>query len=236
MNYSRTSEWSDVVKDIYGGWGEKGAKAADLIARLGEVQHRALIVERLAAYAAGRDQIIDAGDAMGIFSQPDRPEFSELAAMTKAQRDEFKARVVDKLEVHAAELTSLANEAAAIEAGEDEVLLELQQGVKVTAARLRFIHAMYAATLAFADGQSTDALLARAEGDLDIAKAIVLAQRRRYWDPEPLSLVATTQKNATFYQYGYLREADTLCFWVRERAQVRNLVLRRSDIIPGCVL
>lgn len=236
MNYSRTGEWSDVVKDIYGGWGDKGAKAADIIARLGEAQHRALIVERLAAYAAGRDQIIDAGDVMGIFSQPDRPEFSELVAMTAQQREDFRTRVLAKLEVHAAELTALANEATALEAGDDEVLLELQQGVKVTAARLRFIHAVYAAALVFAEGQSTSELLARADADLELAKTIVIAQRRRYWDPEPLSLVATTQKNATFYQYGYLREADTLCFWVRERVQVRNLVLRRTDLVPGCVL
>ena len=59
---------------------------------------------------------------------------------------------------------------------------------------------------------------------------------KKYWDPEPLSLVAERQVNATFYQYGYLREADTLCFWRRERAQLRNAVLSRTELVPGCVL
>lgn len=236
MSYGRSNEWSDVVKDVYGGWGETGAKAADLIARLGEAQHRALIVERLAAYVAARDQIIDAGDRLGIFSQPDRPEFSEIAAMTPAQREAFRAQVVAKLKVHADELTALAAEADALDAGDDRVLVELQEGVRVTAARVRFSHAVFAAAVAFGDGASTGALLASADADLELAKTIVASRRRRFWDPEPLSLVATTQVNATFYQYGYLREGDTLCFWQRERVQLRNLIFGRADTVPGCVL
>ncbi len=236
MTYSRANEWDAVVKDIYGGWGETGAQAASLISRMGEMQHRALIVERLAAYVAGRDQIIDAGDRLGIFSQPDRPEFSELVAMTPAQREDFRARVVVKLKTHADELTALAAEVDALSLGDDRVLLELRDGARVTAARVRFIHGLYSAALAFAEGQPAAALLAGADADLEVAKGVVAARRRGLWDPDRLSLVAATQVNATFYQYGYLREADTLCFWVRERAQARNLIERRSELVPGCVL
>jgi hypothetical protein len=114
MNYTRPAAWHEAVADLYGGWGATGTAAADLVRRLGEAQHRALIIERLAAYVAGRDQIIDAGDRLGIFSQPDRPEFSELLADTPAARAEFGVRVVDKLKVHADELTALAAEADAL--------------------------------------------------------------------------------------------------------------------------
>lgn len=236
MTYGRTDAWDEVVKDVFAGWGEVGAQTAGVVSKLAEAQHRALIVERLAAYAAGRDQIIDTGDRLGIFSQPDRPEFTEVLAMTPAQREDFRVRVVEKLKVHADELTALVTEADALQANEDPVLVEVQTGVRVTAARLRFIHALYSAALAHAAGASTDALLAQADADFDVAKAIVGAQRKMYWDPEPLSLVAERQVNATFYQYGYLREADTLCFWRRERAQLRNAVLSRTELVPGCVL
>ena len=36
--------------------------------------------------------------------------------------------------------------------------------------------------------------------------------------------------------YGYLCEADTLCYWERERVQVRSLVLGESETPPSCVL
>ena len=234
MNYTRPAAWHETVADIYGGWGPTGATAADLIRRLGEAQHRALIIERLAAYVAGRDQIIDAGDRLGIFSQPDRPEFSELLAGTPAARAEFGVRVVDKLKVHADELTALAAEADALPS-DDPVMAELKDGVQVTAARVRFIHAVYAATLAYGEVGADGGFIARAETELATAKEIVARRRKALWDRDPKRILRNNV-NPTFYQYGYLREGDTLCFWERERAQVRNAVLQAGQSVPGCVL
>ena len=236
MTYSRSDAWDDVVKDIYGGWGEKGAKAASIISRMGESQHRALILERLAAYLAGRDAIIDAGDVMGIFSQPDRPEFSEIVAMTPEARADFKARVVEKLKVYADELTALSAEAQALDAAGDPVLVELQESLAVTASRARFAYDVFGAAVAFADGEDATSLLTAASAEFDASLAITQGHRRKYWHPSPLSLVATTQNNATFYDYGYLREADTLCFWKRELYQARNVIKGEGNLIPSCVL
>lgn len=234
MNYTRPRAWHETVADLYGGWGATGATAADLIRRLGEAQHRALIVERLAAYVAGRDQIIDAGDRLGIFSQPDRPELSELLAGTPAAREDFRVRVVAKLKVHADELTALAAEADALP-GDEPVMAELKDGVQVTAARVRFIHAVYAATLAYAASGTDDGFITSAEADLATAKELVARRRKALWDPDPKRILRNNV-NPTFYQYGYLREGDTLCFWERERAQVRNAVLQAGQVVPGCVL
>jgi len=236
MTYSRTDAWDDVIKDIYGGWGDKGAKAASILSRLGEAQHRALIIERLAAYLAARDAIIDAGDNMGIFSQPDRAEFSEIAAMTPEARADFKARVVAKLKIHADEVTALAAEAQALDAAGDAVIIELQESLQVTASRGRFAYAVFAAATAFGDGEDASTLLASATAEFDASLIITQGHRKKYWHPSPLSLIAPTQLNATFYHYGYLREADTLCFWKRELYQARNVIKGENNFIASCVL
>ncbi len=229
MNYTRPAKWEDTVSDLYGGWGAQGATASELIRKLGEAQHRALIIERLAAYAASRDQIIDAGDALGIFSQPDRPEFSEILTMTQTQKDELRTRVVAKLKVHADELAVLSNEAEAL-SSDDPVLAELKEGIQVTAARMAFVHALFAGAV---DNDASK--LEAAEPFLTKAKDLVARRRRALWDPEPKTILRNTV-NPTFYQYGYLREGDTLCFWERERAQARNAVLGSGLFVPGCVL
>lgn len=234
MNYGVPASWQAPVESLFAAWGAQGAKAADVVTRLGEAQHRALILEKLAAYVAGRDQIIDAGDALGIFSQPDRPEFSELRAADAATRAQFKADVLDRLEVHAAELEALATEVDGF--GDDEpVLSELKDGVQVTAARVRYIHDVYAAVLTFAETGSDGGGMANAQQALDRGHALVAHRRRHLWDPDAATLIHNNG-NPTFYQYGYLREADTLCFWERERAQARNVIFQEGIAVPGCVL
>ena len=56
----------------------------------------------------------------------------------------------ERPKVHADEVTALAAEADALPS-DDPVMAELKDGVQVTAARVRFIHALYAATLAYAE-------------------------------------------------------------------------------------
>ena len=234
MTYTRHEKWETTVQGIFGGWGADGAVASEVIRKLGEAQHRALLVERLAAYVAGRDQLIDTGDRLGIFSQPDRPEFSELLAAPPAEREDFRVRVLEKLKVHADELTALAAEADALPTG-DPVMAELRDGVQITAARTRFIHALYAATLASAAGEDPAPLITQAEAHLELGKTVVARRRKALWDPDPKTILRNTP-NPTFYQYGYLREGDTLCFWERERAQARNALLQAGQLVPGCVL
>jgi hypothetical protein len=46
-----------------------------------------------------------------------------------------------------------------------------------------------------------------------------MARRRKALDDDAISILRNF-KNPTFYQYGSLREADTLCIWNRERTAV----------------
>lgn len=89
--------------------------------------------------------------------------------------------------------------------------------------------------MAYADIGSDGGWLEKADGFLAEGRATVAHRRTRLHDPDPKTILRNTA-NPTFYQYGYLREADSLCFWERERAQARVLILHTGDQIPGCVL
>jgi hypothetical protein len=220
FTWALPASWDDAVKGFF------GEAVGALIGRLGEEQHDALIVKRLAAYLAGRDQIIDAGEALGIVSQPDRIEFDQIA-MTP----DFRARVLEPLKAHADAVTAIdADRAALALPATDPFLAELNDAFEITARRARFAFQVNKA------GADLDAAaITAAEGELAGAKEIVSRRRKGMHEPDVRTIVRNTP-NATFYQYGYLREADTLCFWERELAQVRRLVLRTGEAVPGCVL
>ncbi|MFT3712144.1 MAG: hypothetical protein QM817_31255 [Archangium sp.] len=220
MSYALPSKWSDGLDAAL------GPTAGDIARRLGEVQHRALIVEELAPWLAGRDQVIDAAATLGHIAAPDRLAFSALGA-------DFGA-TLQKLETHALEVEALASEASPLR-GDDAFLNEFVDGVEITAARTRFIWAVASAARAFNLGQPHDAFLQQAQDAF--ARGTRLAGQRRvgFHHPNP-SLLVSDGSNPTFYDYGYLRDANTLCFWKRELAQVRNLVENAGLTVPGCVL
>ncbi len=236
MNFSLPEKWDAPVREQLAPFGPKGLAAAEVVRALGDAQYEALITRRLTAYLASRDEVIEVGKARGIIAQPDRVLFAELRAFSAADRDAFVRRVLEPLEAFAAEQTRLDAELVALDLPKDNpAFVELRDGVGVTAARGRFIHALYRAVVADARGQPFDALLAEADAELAKAEAFVTSRRRALWDPDPIEVLRNND-NPTFYDYGYLREADTLCFWKRERAQVKNLLRGEGGFVPACVL
>lgn len=234
MGFTLPETWSAPLVEQFAAYGEVGAQVSTALTAFGDAQHRALIEQRLAAYLAGRDQIIDAGEGLGLVSQPDRVELHELDKLSAEARAAFATNVVTKLEAFAAESTTIADGLASLPADEP-FLGEVRDGVAITAARARFVAALQRAVLAHLNGDDGAGHLARAETEYELAKTVVAHRRGAMHDPDVLPLLRPTQ-NPTFYDYGYLREADTLCFWQRERAQARNLVLQAGLVVPGCVL
>jgi hypothetical protein len=229
MTYGLPDDWSAPVRGFFHVYGDTGDQLADLIAKLGEAQHDALIGKRLAAYLAGRDQIIDAGKALGIISQPDRVQFADLDAMTDADKMTFTTNVLDPLDAFNTTVTQLDGERAALKLPSDPFLTEMDDGFAITAQRGRFVSDLYRAVLTH-DSTKLDA----ADTELDAAKTVVSHRRKLLHDPDPLTLIHNTT-NSTFYQYGYLLEGDQLCYWQRERTQARNIVLQLNDPVPGCI-
>jgi hypothetical protein len=236
MGFTLPSTWDQPVKDNFAAYGDQGTRLATLISRLGEVQHQGLLIKRLAGYVSGRDQIIDAGKALGIISQPDRIQFDEFAKLMPAARAAFVTQTLEPLQKLADDVSAIDAElkALALPNG-DPFLAEMNDAFDITARRFRFVHALYRASQSYADGKGDEGWLAKAEIELDAAKLTVTARRKGLHDPDPKPILRDTP-NPTFYKYGYLREADSLCFWVRERAQARQLILQTGDFVPGCIL
>lgn len=238
MTHTLPQSWSAPLAELFAPYGEVGAAAAAVMREVGEAEHQALIGQRLAAYFAGRDQLIDAGRKLGIIGQPDRLQPEEVAVLDAPGRAAFQQSMLEPMGAFADALAAAqARFAAAAPDASDPFLGELSDCLEVSALRARFSQQVYGAALAYAAGDQAGAeqRLAQAEATLSSAKVVVARRRKVLHDDDALSILRNN-KNPTFYQYGYLREADTLCFWNRERAAVRSLVLQTGDVVPGCVL
>jgi len=103
---------------------------------------------------------------------------------------------------------------------------------------VRFIAALYRAAALSADGAdggAVDPLLASADAALADARKVVAHRHAHLHDPTPSRLLPE-ETNSTLYQYGYLNEADTLCYWVRERGLFEQQIRGGSTVPPGCIL
>lgn len=224
MNYSLPSSWEAVVRELFVDSG-----TADAVIAAAEAQ-RPLIEARLGPYLAGRDIAMDLGDGAGVYSQPRRTTPAEAAALDAEARAAFRSDVVAGLRTMAD-----AFDDATDRAGTDRWGEEVRDGLGVTVARARYIAALYAAVLDRADGADPSANLAEADAWLAAGGAIIDHRHERLHDPLADRLI-TDNHNPTLYDYGYLTNAHTQCFWMRERGEVRKLLLGESTVDPGCTL
>lgn len=216
-------------------FGPEHAALAGPVEELAEAQHQALIVDRLAAYFAGRDALIDAGARAGIIAAPDRIDVDDVAGLSVADRDAFATAVVDKLGAFASQLATIESHAPAAGSG-DRWVAEVVDGLIVDRARAQFVHACYRAALAAARGDSAGGEAALTAADAAYAEARTAVTRRHgdRHDTDPRLTVPGS--NRSIYQYGYLRFAEDLCFWDRERTMARNAVRGTTLTPPGCFL
>lgn len=194
---------------------------ADVAVAVAEAQHDAMIDHELAAYVAGRDLFIDLGDNVGIYSQPDRPSYDEVAAFDEAQRAAFVAEVLDPLAAYADTLAGLS-----VTRG-SPLADEMADGLAIDLLRARYQRALYGCAV----GEDN-----WAEVEATLADAHAVVSGRAWLDPEGDRWVAPAWDTATIYDYGYLHHADELCFWERELAQAKNALLGATETVDGCGL
>lgn len=237
-SFERPDSWTDLFRDLYRPW-KNGAELARLAIDLTDVEHDALMGQRLAAYMAGRDVYLDVGRQVGIISQPDRIDPADLVAMSASQRDDFAGGVSAGLDDLAAALAPLAERARPLAQDGDPVVRELGDGVLVTEARARFVAAIYRSALAHVagDDDTAGADRSQAEAALADAKEIVARRHSHLFHPDPERLLDPDQINVTLYPFGYLAQADALCYWSRELAQL-DLVLadQATGALPTCIM
>lgn len=224
----------EAFREMFAPWGELGSELASVLVATMELQHEALIDDRLAPWLAGREAIIDLGDTRGIVSQPDRPGFDEIAAMSDAELLEIRARA-DALDALAAETEALLERLEGYDAV-DRWIQESLDGLQIDALRARFAARSLEAAAAVGAGQQGDAAeaLASASGLLDEARSVVARRHGDLHWAGGRRILESSDSNASLYQFGYLAKAETLCFWEREEAQLEELVSGEDVEIPNC--
>jgi hypothetical protein len=214
-----------------------GEAMVPIVTDLIEVQRRAFLDERLSGYTGGRDATFVLGELLGVSSQPLRVSIAAVAAMTPADRLLYRSSVAEPLAVLATDLAALEArvDALGIDPG-DRWLSEIVDGIEIDRLRAQHAAALADATADFGDGVDISAQVT-AMLALEAEAAVVVARRRAgFHDRDGDELVQERRPSASLYQYGYLREADTLCYWRRDRIELSNAAGVSDLRVPGCVL
>jgi hypothetical protein len=211
-----------------------GSDAAALVAELADVQADNLIVKRLTPYLASRDLSADLGDKLGIVSQPDRVTFAELTNLNAADRSALQSQFLDPLDAYGNQLDEFATRFASLTIPSSRWSNEIRDGIDIDRARVRFMSAVYRTQLAYLAGDTIETEHNKALAALIDATAIVKRRHRDLHDGRPR--IREKGPNATYYAYGYLFMADTLCFWQRELREMETQIGVFSGSIPSCLL
>jgi hypothetical protein len=231
-SYELPATPQDLITDAYAP--DLGDPGARFIAKLMDAQKQALIDQRLIGYLVGRDVAIDAGDKLDppIISQPDRITFDDVVAdpsLEPALKDKLAL-----LDQYAQTLEGLEEERGRLELPNSRWSRELADGVALDRMRARFVLATYRTVLAHLDGTSDGGEAAIADSLLADARKRVAARHADLHYTHRRRLVDKTA-NQTFYQFGYLYMADTLCYWQREHDQAAA-VLGDTSVVPNSCL
>ncbi len=214
-----------------------GPEMVPIVSDLIEVQRRAFIDQRLSGYTGGRDATFHLGELMGVYSQPLRVSIEAVHDMMPADRASYRTDVAEPLAALATDCMALEARVAALGIDpNDRWLSEIADGIEIDRLRAQHAAALATATADYGDGVDIAPQLAAMEA-LEAEAAVVVARRRAgFHDPDGDELVADRRPSASLYQYGYLREADQLCYWRRDRIELSNATGMTSLRVPGCVL
>ncbi len=214
-----------------------GSAVADIVNDLMEIEHRAVIDEELSAYTAGVDASFQLGLDMGFWSEPRRPSFVEVQAMSPSARATFRTDVLARLATFRTDLVAIEARLAALSIDPDDRWLgEIVDGVHVTRVRVDFAIAVWTAAVDLADGTNVDAAFPRLM-TIEAEAATVVAHRLAHFHaPNGAELTAEVRHSALLYQYGYLRHANNLCYYRRERIELDNLAHGGHVPVPNCLL
>lgn len=227
FSYNLPTTWTEFVYGLFGNTG------GDIIKKLGEIEYTYLIEKRLAPYLSGEDFYIDLGCSSRVFfSQPCRISFPEILTMNESGKEKFSQNVLNPL----SEMQSLLNELMkTVRDGNDPLMRELRHGLEITTLRVEFIKLLYSAVISYSRGSDFMEPLKKAEKLLESAEKVVLERYNEFFYPTP-SLLVDSVSNPTIYQFGYLKQAHTLCLWNRDIKKVKILLLGEDpDSLPTCI-
>jgi hypothetical protein len=210
-----------------------GKDAGALVAAIAETQHAWLMGAKLAPYLAGRDAAIDLGRAGNIISQPDRITFDDLVA--SGDTAGFTTTVLGPLASYTAALDAHQTTLDRLALPDTRWARELRDDLAIDRLRARFIAAAYQVVVDHLSGTGdAQADYVRANDLLQQAQAVVTGRHADLHDTHGRRIL-DRGFNQTQYQYGYLRNADTLCYWNRELIQVGAILGNTTATPPNCL-
>lgn len=205
-----------------------GKGAGAVVAGVAEDQHDWLMGAKLAPYLASRDAAIDLGRAGDIVSQPDRVTFEDLVA--SGDTAGFTTTVLEPLAGYTAALDARQAQFDELSLPESRWARELRDNLAIDRLRARFTMAAYQAVIAHLTGGDAEAAYERARDLLNEAQFVVHGRDADLHDTHGRRLLER-ELNQTQYQYGYLFNADTMCYWNRELTQV-GAILGNTTATP----
>lgn len=209
-----------------------GKGAGAVVAGIAEDQHDYLMGQKLAPYLASRDAAIDLGRAGDIISQPDRITFEDLVA--SGDTAGFTASVLVPLAKYADALDARQVQFDQLALPDSRWARELRDNLAIDRLRARFIAAAYQAVIVHITGGDAEASYEHARDLMNQAQFVIHGRDADLHDPHAERLL-TKDLNQTQYQYGYLFNADTQCYWNRELTQVGTILGNTSATIPNCL-
>lgn len=206
-----------------------------------DLQTELLFDRRLAGYLSGEDLHDDLGHITGFDTTPRRVAFEDVHAMSDGDLAAFEQDVLAGLQALVEGMAPIEEAFTRACAQPDDTLAswcaELVDGTEVTRLRAAQMAALYRAVIAARAGQSAQSHLDAARAHLERARTVVERRSQHYrYDRDRL---VTEYDNPTIYDYGYLHQAQELCYWERAQMQAELLVeegvAANVAVLPSCV-
>lgn len=235
MSYTLPETFHDILKELFSP-SPYGREISELIKELAEVQYEYLLRKELAQYLAGEDFYVDfACNTKVIISQPCRISFDEVKEMTPEQREKFSKEVVEELKHLEQRMKKLSDIASSIggDGRWNDIVQEIKDGVRITYLRTVFIRNLYEGILAYMEHKNVDDYISNAESIIGDARKITESRSANFFYPRRQILVESIN-NPTIYDYGYLKQAHTLCLWQRDLEEFKKAIGRAHNI-PTCI-
>ena len=226
FSYSLPATWTEPLNGLF------NFSEREIIKRLTETEYESLIKKRLTPYLAGEDLYVYLGCTTKLFfSQPCRISFRELLLMDSEEKERFLQNVLIPLEDMEKEMTSLLE---TLKSSSSSLSAELKDGLEITSLRIKFIKNLYRAVLVHSENGDFTAYFENALKALENAREVVKRRSEKFFYPRPAILINPVP-NPTIYPFGYLKQAHSLCLWIRDLDYAKISLGMDTDFIPSCV-
>lgn len=206
-----------------------------------DLQTKYLFDNKLIPYISGEDLYDDIGYLVRIETHPKRVQFEELLTSSKEEIRTFESNVLKKLGEMADKIGPIESKVRKLCDVSDQLLkpwcMEILDGVKII--RLRALHSLnlYEAIISSIVMQNYTKFFREAVKIKEEARNVIENREKSYRFAAQRYIGSFM--NPTIYPFGYLKQAHTLCFWVRQEAQAKLVTQNRSKPnfleLPTCI-